>query len=58
MDGFGMGIDGNNLFFSPVYVELVDDKDKLAKLTDKLDVVPESAEAGKSWRSFGASPSS
>jgi hypothetical protein len=43
MDGFGMGIDGNNLFVSPVYLELVDDKHELDQLADKLDVVPESA---------------
>jgi hypothetical protein len=43
MEGFGMGVDGNNLFVSPVYLELVDDKDELEQLTGKLDVVPESA---------------
>jgi hypothetical protein len=41
LDGFGLGIDGNNLFFSPVFLILVDNKDKLARLDDALDVVPE-----------------
>jgi hypothetical protein len=42
MDGFGMGIDGHNLFVSPVYLELVDDRAELDQLNAKLDVVSES----------------
>ena len=42
MDGFGMGIDSKKLFLSPVYIELVDDRDELAALDEQLDVVPES----------------
>jgi len=41
MDGFGMGIDGNKVFLSPVYVELVDEKDELDRLNASLDVVSE-----------------
>jgi hypothetical protein len=41
LDGFGLGIDGNNLFFSPVFLVLVDNKPKLAGLDEKLDIVPE-----------------
>jgi hypothetical protein len=41
MDGFGMGIDGKKVFISPVYVELVDDKDELSRLNASLDVVSE-----------------
>lgn len=41
MEGFGMGIDGNNLFISPVYLELVDDKHELDELDAKLDIVSE-----------------
>jgi hypothetical protein len=40
LDGFGLGIDGNNLFFSPVYATLVDNNQRLAKLDKELDVVP------------------
>ncbi len=35
-----MGAD--RMFFSPVRLELVDNKDDLARLDDMLDVVPES----------------
>jgi hypothetical protein len=41
MDGFDMGIDGKKVFISPVYVELVDDKDELSRLDASLDVVSE-----------------
>lgn len=41
MEGHGLGIDGNSLFSTPVYMELVDDKNALASLADQLDVVPE-----------------
>jgi hypothetical protein len=41
MEGFGMGIDGKKVFISPVYVELVDDKDELSRLNASLDVVSE-----------------
>ena len=41
MEGFGMGIDGKKVFLSPVYVELVDDKDELSRLDASLDVIPE-----------------
>jgi hypothetical protein len=41
MDGFGMGIDGKKVFLSPVYVELVDDKDELSRLNASLDVISE-----------------
>jgi hypothetical protein len=41
MDGFGMGIDGKKVFLSPVYIELVDDKDELNRLNASLDVVSE-----------------
>jgi hypothetical protein len=40
MDGFGLGIDGNNLFVSPVHVELVHLPEQLAALNDALDVLP------------------
>jgi hypothetical protein len=42
LDGFATGMDANLLFFSPVYIELVDDKDELAKLDSTLDILPES----------------
>jgi hypothetical protein len=42
LDGFAMGMDGNLLFFSPVHLELVDDKDQLKQLVEILDIVPES----------------
>jgi hypothetical protein len=41
LDGFAMGMDGNMAFFSPVHIELVDDKDELEKLDGMLDIVPE-----------------
>jgi hypothetical protein len=37
-----MGMDGNLVFFSPVHLELVDDKDQLKQVDDILDIVPES----------------
>jgi hypothetical protein len=40
--GFAMGMDADRMFFSPVYLELVDNKDDLARLDGTLDVVPES----------------
>ncbi len=43
MDGFGLGIDGNNLFFSPVHMDLVDSKCEEDVLDSKLDVVSEEA---------------
>jgi transcriptional regulator with XRE-family HTH domain len=42
LDGFAMGMDANLLFFSPVYVELVDDKNELVELDSTLDILPES----------------
>jgi hypothetical protein len=47
LDGFAMGMDANLLFFSPVYVELVDDKDEIDRLDSELDVVPESKVPGR-----------
>ncbi len=41
MDGFAMGIDSNNLFVSPVHLELVDDRHEIDQLAQRLDVVPE-----------------
>jgi hypothetical protein len=38
--GFDIGVDGNNFFFSPVFVTLVDNETKLAELDQELDVVP------------------
>jgi hypothetical protein len=35
-------MDADRMSFSPVCVELVDNKDDLARLDDMLDVVPES----------------
>jgi hypothetical protein len=46
LDGFGMGIDGKKVFLSPVYVELVDDKDELSRLNASLDVVSEADTPG------------
>jgi hypothetical protein len=42
LDGFAMGMDANLLFFSPVYIELVDDKDEIGCLDSMLDIIPES----------------
>jgi len=42
LDGFAMGMDANRLFFSPIYIELVDNADDLAKLDSTLDIIPES----------------
>jgi len=39
MDGFVLGIDGSNCFFSPVHLSLVDDVDELAGLDDQLDII-------------------
>jgi hypothetical protein len=39
--GFAMGMDAGRMFFSPVCLELVDNRDELARLDDMLDVVPE-----------------
>ena len=41
LGGFGLGMDGNSLFISPVYAELVDSSEKLASLDQQLDVVSE-----------------
>jgi hypothetical protein len=39
LDGFAMGMDANLLFFSPIYIELVDNADDLEKLDSTLDIV-------------------
>jgi hypothetical protein len=41
LDGFAVGMDAGRLFFSPCYMELVDDKDKLEDLDESLDVLPD-----------------
>jgi hypothetical protein len=41
LDGFAMGMDANLLFFSPIHLELVDDRGELEQLDNMLDIVPE-----------------
>jgi hypothetical protein len=36
-----MGMDANLLFFSPIHLELVDDRDEIEQLDSMLDIVPE-----------------
>lgn len=40
LDGFAMGMDANLLFFSPIYIELVDNAAALEKLDSTLDIIP------------------
>jgi hypothetical protein len=41
LDGFAMGMDANLLFVSPVYIELVDNRDELDQLDSTLDILPQ-----------------
>jgi hypothetical protein len=41
LDGFTLGMDGSSAFFSPVHIELVDDKYELEQLDGILDILPE-----------------
>ena len=56
LHGFGMGIDGNNLFVSPVYLELVDDRDQIDGLEEKLDVVSENDTPKRVVKMLGKQP--
>jgi hypothetical protein len=38
-DGFAIGMDAGSVFFSPIYIELVDNRDELDQLDSELDLV-------------------
>jgi hypothetical protein len=54
--GFAMGMDADLTFFSPVYLQLVDNRDELAELDDKLDIIPESEVPERILRSLKRHP--
>lgn len=41
MDGYSLGVDGERPFFSPLYLSLEDDVERLASLDDELDILCE-----------------
>lgn len=42
LDGHCLGLDGNSLFGSPVYIELVESSEDIANMDQAMDILPES----------------